>query len=357
MTMKDTLDFINRRKFDLALLLILIAGVTTYLVRNFVLHTELPACKESDVYITTDWSECTISGVKTRTVTHRPDDQIQCAKPENVPEPKDVASCDYVPVCTPQNFDIGEWGACINGTKKRSVKNLIPCVISDVDKQNGTFDTERECTESTANVLLLKDYVTQVAPDTANPYLPNYRNLTILPKGKFKSVKLIVAASTTVRDGRLYAVPDESYYFMFGLNDSYVRALGTSRIADSRLDVSDAGIIQGTDMPKTLTFDLSKAKLAKGSGEGIGNIPKDFLKDVFNVMSNKQISMTLFLADGRSMTTADVDKRVFGRINTAYLEYECDDGSKCEIERVPSLNAVDSGALGTNAIGSHNIGQ
>jgi hypothetical protein len=47
--------------------------------------------------------------------------------------------------------------------------------------------------------------------------------------------------------------------------------------------------------------------------------------------------MTLFLADGRSMTTSENSKRIYGTITDAWFEYECEEKSNCSILRVPEI--------------------
>lgn len=334
----NRIDFIYRRKYDLLLLVILISGVSTYLIRNFVLEKNHIQCTEGDVYVVSEWGECSISGVKTRKVSRRPDEEITCINAEKVIEPKDVTSCEYIPFCTDKDFEVGIWSACVNGVRKREIKNLTSCVISAEDNEMRKFSSEEICAETTKSTLLLKNYITQIEPGSENPYQPNYRNLRIIPQGKFKSVSLIISAETTIKDGSHYSVPDEHYYLMFALNDSIARAIGTSRLSGSRFDISDDGIIQGVEMPKTVKFDLSNTRIAKANNEGIGFFEKNYLSEIFNPKSGQEITMTLFLGDGRSMTTADLDKRIFGEITEAYFEYECLDSNPCSIQRIPELN-------------------
>ena len=305
-------------------------------------------CSIDNFYEIGQWSECKEGGVRTRVVSERQNDACWAKSPPD--RPVDKENCEYIPNCKDEDYVVGAWDACANDEQHRTVQLKEKVNCSEVSRPPG----QRTCTVE-SKTLLLKDYTTQIDLDAAsgNAYEPNYRNIKIIPKGKFKTLKLHVAASTSVLGGELIQVP-EYYYFMLGINDSVARVLATYRIDSNRLDLNSEGVFNGTEMPIEKEFNLNDAILAESSSEyspgGIGNggigsstigggatgfISKDY-SQVLNESTGKPIFITLFLADGRSMVERDLKNRIFGTITFAYLEYECE-SSGCSIERTPDL--------------------
>jgi len=316
-------------------MLVFIGGVGIYLWGvKFAPQTKVDCSKPSNVYIIEEWSECSISGVRTRSVTKKKDEDITCEAPELVDKPKEVETCQYIPVCTEKHYSIGKWSTCIDGTRTREVENIVNCEISEEDKELGTFLKQKECPD-TKSTLLLRGFTTDVDSELPNPYSPSYRNVSIKPRGQFESLKLIVSAKTSVLGGKDYIVPDEYYFFMFGI-DEISRALATTRIGDARLDVSDYGIIRGEEFPTIKRFDLKNIHLANPNDQGVGSTEREYT-NYLNENTEKEMQITLFLADGRSMTATDPMDRIFGTITEAHFEYECEKGSQCSIQRIPSL--------------------
>jgi hypothetical protein len=252
----------------------------------------LVECAQSDIYdIKSEWSICTIEGKQTREIVKK--DNFSCKNPGKVDVPEAERTCTYIPTC----------------------------------------DEEKEpCSDN--NVYLfkkgIKEHTTII--ENNNYSTKNHNNLEILPHGKFKSIKLTIIADT-----KPVQIP-EYYYVFFGIDKNYAspQVIGTSRIKDNRLDLKDYGVFQGTETPRTLKFDLNELKLAKPSGTTSGYEEKNYV-ETLNNNSGQGLKMTLFLADGNSMT-ADVNQRIFGVITDAWFEYECENNEKCSIERLPSIN-------------------
>lgn len=254
------------------------------------------------------------------------------------------------PICTENDYSLGAWEACIEGTQVRVVEIKEGVVCREKIKPA----LDRPCSVEN-KTLLLRDYTTQVDPENLNNfYEQNNNNFKIVPTGKFKNLKLHLSAITTVLSGKPIQVP-EYYYFMFSLGEEIPRALEATRIDETKLDISGSGIIKGTDMPTEKIFDLNNTILAVSSHEyspgGIGRgaigshaigagdttfLERSFL-ELLNENEGVELSGTLFMGDGRSMTVKNLNERIFGTINFAYFEYECVEGVNCEIHRIPKL--------------------
>ena len=272
--MKKLFDMIWRHADSIFLISIIIFGVTI-----FIRSSDAPKdCTEVDVYALGDWGECNANGIMTRTIEKKDMSGLSCANPDSVERPLDVRACEYIPSCVPEDAVVTAWGICFNGAQTREITFSRKCVISKADESAGTFAVNRSC-EDTKSVLLLRNYTTQTDQSLANPYQPSYRNVLIRSQGKISSLRLVISAKTTVLGGADYNVPNEYYYFPFSIDDGVARALDTSRIgtSPSRLDLSDRGIVRGSEMPTTISFDLSDVRLAKTNEEGIGFVERNFL--------------------------------------------------------------------------------
>lgn len=260
------------------LVIFLVFGIRWYKEKN------IPECTQSDIYeIKSEWGVCSAEGKQTREILKK--EVFSCKNPGKVDVPEKERSCVYIPVCHGND--------CLF---KKGIKEHTTII------ENGDYS------------------------------IKNHNNLEIAPHGKFKNIKLFVIADT-----QFGKIP-EYYYIFFGIDKNYAspRVLGTSRIQSSRFDLKDYGVFQGTETPKTLSFDLKNLKLANTSKEGNGSQVKDYV-EMFNKYSDQKLKMTLFLADGNSMTENDVKKRIFGIITDAWFEYECETNEACSIERVPSI--------------------
>lgn len=244
---------------------------------------------------------------------------------------QDGGQVDGKKICTREELIISDWQACQEGIEERTVTSTVTCLIP-VD-----IELRRNCLIKQRAYLFkedLKEYTTSInLTNPERPYINNRDNVAIKVTGNFSGATLTVRAVTNLRDGSPYKIA-EYYYLFFGIEESILRVIGTSRLpAGNRLDLRDYGIFQGTETPKELIFDLKNLKLAD---EKNGFDIEDYVA-VLNRNDGKTLDLSLFLADGRSMTEIDELKRIYGTITDAYIDYTCANGGVCKIERVPSL--------------------
>jgi hypothetical protein len=83
-----------------------------------------PSCSK-DTYSCSDWSECPITGVQTRTCTLSDDCEYVAD-----PKPSDSRAC--TPECTADTWSCGDWSACASsGTQTRSCTKTEDCQLTD----------------------------------------------------------------------------------------------------------------------------------------------------------------------------------------------------------------------------------
>lgn len=282
--------------------------------------------------------ECLYGGRKTRDVLIK---EPKCSFLGEIDPPEEITKCEFT-ACSEPDLIIGEWGECIDNKQTRLIrpKNISKCGV-DTD----AFPLQRNCntTGELTKITLLSDYITEIDSTTSNPYRPNHSNIKLNFNGDFKTIKLIVDnARTFIKGGEEFKI-EADYYIMFSLNDPTPRALNLSREdlgnGNTKLveTTFDNGIFKGTETPMNgLVYDLENLTMARASQDNVfGSYEENYLEDINNLENNSNIYMTLYIADGRSMTEPDEFKRVFGSIN-AILEYECLDDSNCSIERLES---------------------
>ena len=266
------------------LVVLLVVSIKTFFEK------EVPECTQADLYETTEWNVCTEEGVQTRNLIEK--ENFSCKNPGKVDIPELERNCTYIPPC--------------NNEKE-------PC------SQNYSYLFKKGVKEHTTII------------ENGNYSNKNHNNLAIIPHGEFKDIRLTIIAD--IRPEKI----DEYYYVFFGIDSNYAtpRVIGTTRIKDNRLDLKDYGVFQGTETPRTLKFDLKNVKLARESTSTKGSEVKNYI-EILNTSPGQELKMTLFLADGNSMTT-DINHRIFGVITDAWLEYECEENEECSIERIPSI--------------------
>jgi hypothetical protein len=248
--------------------------------------------------------------------------------------------------CNQDQLLLSEWSDCVEGIETRTAVPKTSCVVPN------EIEIRRACTPKTKREYLfrkeVKEYTTRVDSNASNPYSLNLNNVFILPTGTgaFASARLVVTAITTVQGGKPYGIP-EFYYFMLAMGNDVPHIIGSARKSASDVDTSDYGIFQGTQTPKTLSFDLTNLKAAKLSSEGAGSKTLHYL-DLINKNTGQPIPVTLYIGDGRSMIIADEQKRIFGTITDAYIEYACTLNQVCNIQRLPPLPAVTGSGIVLN---------
>jgi len=297
----------------------------------------LPECIKTDIYDIWDFEKCESDGFQIRTVEEIKEN-ITCKNPWKIERPDEKRACEYIPICIESDWKKSEWSICVDEKQTRQIEKKSKC-------ENGfTPEKEQSCIQK-ISYLFKNDKKTHTTIIDNNNCINgqceyskdgfNHNNLEIIPSGKFNSIYLHIIADTS------YKIP-EYYYIFFDIDKKYAipRALGTSRIfidnARSKLDTKDYWLFQWTDTPKKLKFNLNETKVAKESKVGAWFDIKDYVKYINNY-SEKNLKMTLFLADGRSMTTSENSKRIYGTITDAWFEYECEEKSNCSILRVPEI--------------------
>lgn len=151
-------------------------------------------------------------------------------------------------------------------------------------------------------------------------------------KGKIWTASLVVTWKTQVFGGNPIKIADNYGFYLHIDSDGIPRAIWTSRVGGNLLTNNVSGMFKWLDTPKTLTFDLLDLQLAKSSKEGDGYIKKNFV-EILNNYSGKSVDMTLFMAGGgKSMKEADPKKRIYAVVESAFIEYECEKDSECEIK-------------------------
>ncbi len=280
-------------------------------------------CTAEDVYSVGDFSECSEKGFKIRDVVKK--NGITCLEPGKVERPDEKVECEYIPDCREESLAISDWSICQQTgsgfveTREIAKRDLtINCKIN-----YQSFPTERSCVPNLKKKLqLLQNYTTEVDPlNISAPYKPSRDNFALNLKGKLKSLKLIITATTS------YKIP-EYYYFQFEINEEIPRTIGAERLRESRLNLNNYGIFKGTETPAKREFDLSKVVTANIDQPGSQEI--NYL-DVINNRKSDILYGSLYVGDGRSMIVEDPQKRIFATITDAILEYECEDASSCEI--------------------------
>ncbi len=294
-----------------------------------------------------DWDEveCLLGGRKVRDVKEK---KPKCDFLDQINRPESVKVCNFK-ACSSEQLEIGKWGDCIDGLQKRII---TPNKIQECGVDTEKFPSIKECSDEVKSktVTLSKNYETKISTNgeelSVNPYRENNNNLKIKSSGKFKSAKLIIEnAKTYVLGGEEIKIGAD-YYIMFALNRNIPRAMnlkrvdlgeGNTKLVEIREDVE--GMFKGTETPKNLSYDLRELLFANSSAEkpyGQGYLTDDYLK-ILNENNGKALNMTVYLADGRSMTEPDEYKRIFGSID-AFIEYECFDDSECNIEVIKDSN-------------------
>lgn len=241
----------------------------------------LPPCVQTDIYEISQWSECTKEGVQYRNISKNVPDFCRLPDEDTLKEPEYVQSCEY------QHLD-----------NKKTVK-------------------------------LLQNYETVI--DINGNTTASNNNLSLSIKGKIKNASLSITGKTQVLGGNPIKIADNYAFYLHIDSDGIPRAIWTSRVGGNLLTNNVPGMFKWLDTPKTLTFDLSDLQLAKSSKEGDGYIKKNFV-EILNNYSGKSVDMTLFMAGGgKSMREADPKKRIYAVIESAFIEYECEKDSACEI--------------------------
>lgn len=241
----------------------------------------LPPCTQTDIYEVSQWSECTKEGVQYRNISRIVPDFCRLPDDGTIKEPEYVQSCEYI-----------------------------------------YFDDRK-------TVKLLQDYETIF--DLSGNTSASNNNLLLSIKGQIKNASLSITGRTQVLGWNIIKIPDNYGFYLHIDSDSIPRVIWTSRIGPNLVVNNVPGIFKGLDTPKTLTFDLSDIQLAKSSKEGDGFIKKDFV-EILNNYSGKSVDMTLFMgAGGNSLWEADLKKRIYAVIESAFIEYECETDSVCEI--------------------------
>lgn len=250
-----------------------------------------PECTQADLYETTQWSTCTTENIQTRELIKN--DEFTCKNPGKVDTPELEKNCTYIPECNEQKEPCG-------------------------DKYVYLFKKG------------IKEHTTIIENRTYSP--KNHNNLSIVPHGKFQNIKL-----TVITDTKPEKIP-EYYYLFFGIDKYYAapRVIGTSRIRNNQLDLKDHGVFQGSETPRTLKFNLNKLKLARPSKGYMGFDEKNYTT-ILNANPEKELKMTLFLADGNSMTEKNINQRIFGVVTDAWFEFECETNEECSIEKLPAI--------------------
>ncbi|OIO76086.1 hypothetical protein AUJ87_03535 [Candidatus Gracilibacteria bacterium CG1_02_38_174] len=159
----------------------------------------------------------------------------------------------------------------------------------------------------------------------------NIDNIHLAFSGSYTRIFLTFTVETRRNDGKIIQSDTSAVYFpmfRFPGGTEVLRALGTERLANGNIDndtLKQPGVFRSADTPKTLKFDMSDIKLAKGKtlDSGIGSITKNYL-DFINNRGTDSMPMTLYiLSDGKSLYNPDPSHRIDAVITTAYLEYEC----------------------------------
>lgn len=281
-------------KDDLIKAILILSPLIIYSIfQGFVQTIFYDDCSTQDVYEISDWTACTEEGFRYRDVEIR--SMLRCNNSENVKRPISKELCEYSPVCNPE---------------------------VDICSDNYTYLFKED----------VKEYTTIIYNE--NYSVENHNNLLINAVGAFESITLKVVPD-------LYPVRTDEFYYIFfalGREGEYPipRILETSRLSSNRIDTKAYGVFQGVSMPDVLTFDLGSLKLAKSSKEGLGDITKNYL-EYLNDNSGGSFVSTLYLADGKSMVTSDLSKRIYGTIKTAWFEYNCMENSECSISRIPEI--------------------
>ena len=308
------------------LLILVLPVLTVWYVSNYF-DSKKPECTQSDIYNIWEYSQCTPEWKMTRTITQKSD--YSCKNPWKVVKPEESMSCEYVPQCTEANWNIWDWGICsASWSHDRIIEKIGRCDWGYVPSSTWVC--------STKTTYLFKKWVkehTTIIEEEWKYSNKNHNNLEILPTGKFKSITLKIVGDTSP------VKIDEYYYVFYWLNNGYAspRVIWTSRIQLNRFDLKDYWVFQWFNAPKKIEVDLKNLKLANEWGNKWSTVDsKSF--DLINNSSWKILNMTLFLADGQSMTTLDRNKRIFWTITDAWFEYECEETERCSIERVPNIN-------------------
>lgn len=294
---------------------------------QYILDFNKKDCTQSDIYNIWEYWQCTSEWKMSRVITQKTD--YSCKNPWKVAKPDDSMTCEFIPQCTEVNWKIWDWWICsASWSQNRVIEKIGKCEWGYIPEQT------QFCSLKTT--YLFKKWIkehTTIIEEEWKYSIKNHNNLEILPKGKFKSINLRIIGDTSP------VKIDEYYYIFYWLNNGYAtpRVIWTSRIQSNRLDLKDYWVFQGFNTPKKIEVDLKNLKLANEWNNLWSTIDSKFF-ELINNSSWKTLNMSLYLADGQSMTTLIRDKRIFWTITDAWIEYECEENSNCLIERTPSIN-------------------
>lgn len=242
--------------------------------------------------------------------------------------------------CLDSEIYISDWSICTDWKQSRTfwlltnMSGEVPAC--NVDKAALSLERSCELPQETKSVTIIENYTSNFSdPSPAWINRNNYGNILLFSQWKFKSIQLKIQADTYVLWWKSIKIP-EFYYIMFSVNNPNFRILWARRLSSNRLDLASMWLFQGTETPKNLSFPLSNVDMAAGGNELV-EYPSWVLREqnfipVFNSENGKDLRLTLFVGDGNSMKDPDQNKRIYGRIIKANLEYQCD--GNCSIKKI-----------------------